>query len=226
MKELVAQPDRSLSRGYPIARLDEPRDPEAGPGKARQVHAQDRLSRKVARLLQAGDRPRRPGRQRPPRRRVRDRPQPRQARQAGRPRRMGHDAADGQRLLQPGHERDRLPRRDPPAAVLRPERRRRRELRRHRRGHRPRDRPRLRRPGLEVRRRRQHEQLVDRPRPQGIREPGQEADRAVQRLRADPVARPERQRRAHDRREHRRPGRPDDRLQGVPALAQGARRPR
>ena len=104
------------------------------------------------------------------RRHVRDRAQPRQARQAGRPRRMGHDAADGQRLLQPRHERDRLPRGDPAAAVLRHERRRRRQLRRHRRGDRPRDRPRLRRPGLEVRRRRQHEQLVDRPRPQGVRE--------------------------------------------------------
>ena len=76
-----------------------------------------------------------------------------QARRAGRPRRVVHDAADGQRLLQPGHERDRLPGRDPAAAVLRPRGRRRRQLRRHRRGHRPRDRPRLRRPGLAVRRR-------------------------------------------------------------------------
>ena len=33
----------------------------------------------------------------------------RQARQAGRPRRVGHDAADGQRLLQPVAQRDRLP---------------------------------------------------------------------------------------------------------------------
>ena len=42
-----------------------------------------------------------------------------QARQAGRPRRVGHDAADGQRLLQPDDERDRVPGRDPAAAVLR-----------------------------------------------------------------------------------------------------------
>ena len=34
--------------------------------------------------------------------------------------RVAHDAADGQRLLQPGDERDRLPRRHPAAAVLRP----------------------------------------------------------------------------------------------------------
>ena len=51
-------------------------------------------------------------------------------------------------------ERDRLPGRDPAAAVLRPERRSGGELRRHRRGHRPRDRPRLRRSGPPVRRRR------------------------------------------------------------------------
>ena len=54
----------------------------------------------------------------------------RQGRQAGRSRRVGHDAADRQRLLQPGPQRDRLPGRDPPAAVLRPGGRRRGELRR------------------------------------------------------------------------------------------------
>ena len=53
-----------------------------------------------------------------------------------------------------------------PAAILQPpffdrRRRRRRQLRRHRRGHRPRDRPRLRRPGLAVRRQRPAAQLVD-----------------------------------------------------------------
>ena len=55
----------------------------------------------------------------------------------------------------PQHERDRVPGRDPAAAVLQSRRGRRGELRRHRRGDRPRDRPRLRRPGLEVGRRRQ-----------------------------------------------------------------------
>ena len=43
----------------------------------------------------------------------------RQGGQADRSRGMGHDAADGQRVLQPGPQRDRLPRRDPAAAVLR-----------------------------------------------------------------------------------------------------------
>ena len=69
----------------------------------------------------------------------------------------------------PRHERDRLPRRDPAAAVLRRRGRRRRELRRHRRGDRPRDRPRLRRPGRQVRRRRQPRRLVDRRRPRRVR---------------------------------------------------------
>ena len=47
------------------------------------------------------------------------RPRAGQARRARRPRRVVHDPADGQRLLQPGHERDRLPRSDSAAAVLR-----------------------------------------------------------------------------------------------------------
>ena len=88
----------------------------------------------------------------------------RQARQADRPRRVVHDAADGERLLQPADERDRVPGRDPAAAVLRRRGRRRGELRRDRRRDRPRDRPRLRRPGRQVRRRRQPARLVDRRR--------------------------------------------------------------
>ena len=70
--------------------------------------------------------------------RLRARPQPRQDRPADRPHRVVHAAADGQRLLHAVDERDRLPRGDPAAAVLRPRRRRRRQLRRHRRGHRSR----------------------------------------------------------------------------------------
>ena len=70
------------------------------------------------------------------------------------------------------------------------------------------------------------QELVDRRRPQGVREADQDAGRAVQRLRAAAAPRPARQRRADDRREHRRPRRPGDRLQGVHALARAARRPR
>ena len=67
------------------------------------------------------------------------------------------------------HERDRLPRRHPPAAVLLRGRGRRRELRRHRRRDRPRDVARLRRLGQPVRRGRQPQELVDAGRPQGLR---------------------------------------------------------
>jgi predicted metalloendopeptidase len=58
---------------------------------------------------------------------------------------------------------------DPPAAVLRSHRGRRGELRRDRRDHRPRDRPRLRRPGAQVGRRRQPDRLVDPRRREGVR---------------------------------------------------------
>ena len=83
-----------------------------------------------------------------------------QGRQAGRSHRMGHDAADGQRLLQPAAERDRVPGRDPAAAVLRSEGGSGAQLRRHRRGHRPRNAARLRRPGRAVRLQGQLRQLV------------------------------------------------------------------
>ena len=56
-----------------------------------------------------------------------------QDRRPGGPRRVAVDPADGQRLLPPADERDRVPGRDPAAAVLRRRRRRRRQLRRHRR---------------------------------------------------------------------------------------------
>ena len=152
------QPDRGLSRGHPDARLDEPRDqarrpwrssPSSRPRSAIPTSgATTRSWRSAATTWWATSAA--------PTAFELDRDLAKLGKPVDRDR-VGHDAADGQRLLQPGHERDRLPRRDPPAAVLRPERRRRRELRRHRRGDRPRDRPRLRRPGLEVRRRRQHE---------------------------------------------------------------------
>ena len=162
MNQLVSNLTEAYRQDIQSLDLDEPRDQEEGAREAGQVHAQDRLSRRLARLLEAGDPPRRPRRQRPPLAGLRDRPPARQARQAGRPQRVGDDPADRQRLLQPGDERDRLPRRDLAAAVLRPRGRRRGELRRDRRRDRPRDRPRLRRPGVEVRRQRQPQRLVDR----------------------------------------------------------------
>ena len=56
---------------------------------------------------------------------------------AGRSRRVVHDAADRQRLLQPGQQRDLLPRRHPAATVFPGGRRPGAQLRRDRRGDRP-----------------------------------------------------------------------------------------
>ena len=100
-----------------------------------------------------------------------------QDRQADRPRRVADDPADGQRLLPPADERDRVPGRDPAAAVLRRRGRRRGELRRHRRRHRPRDRARLRRPGQQVRRRGHADRLVGAGRPGRVRAAREGADR-------------------------------------------------
>ena len=55
----------------------------------------------------------RPRRQRAPRAHPRARPPARPHRPADRPRRVVHDAADRQRVLQPAHERDRVPGGDP-----------------------------------------------------------------------------------------------------------------
>ncbi len=73
-------------------------------------------------------------------------------RQTGRQDRVGHDAADRQRLVQSAQERDHVPCGDPAATLLRRPRRRRAQLRWHRRGDRSRDDARLRRRGQPVRR--------------------------------------------------------------------------
>ncbi len=104
---------------------------------------------------------------------------------------------------------------DPAAAVLRRERRCGGELRRHRRGDRPRDGPRFRRPGQQVRLRGRAAQLVDRRRPRALRGAHARIGRAVRQLL--PAAGPVRQRRADDGREHRRPGRHLDGVHGLPA---------
>ena len=81
--------------------------------------------------------------------------------------------------LQRDQQRDHLSGRHPAAAVLRPGRRRRDQLRRDRRGDRPRDQPRLRRPGPQVRRRRQPARLVDGRRRASVRGARRQAGRAV-----------------------------------------------
>ena len=82
----------------------------------------------------------------------------------------------------PGTNEICFPAGDPAEAVLRRRRRPRGELRRHRRGHRPRDRPRLRRPGLGVRRERQPQRVVDRGRQGGVQGAVGQARRAVRRV--------------------------------------------
>ena len=75
-----------------------------------------------------------------------------------------------------------------PAGILQPPffnagRRRCGELRRHRRGDRPRDHPRLRRPGEPLRRRREHEKLVDLGGSRAIQRQDRQAGQAIRRLR-------------------------------------------
>lgn len=96
-----------------------PQTRERGAGQARQVHRQGRLPGEMAGLLHAGDRPRRPLRQLPARVRRQPRPRAGQTRRPGGQGRVVHDPADGQRVLQPGDERNRLPGSHFAAAVLR-----------------------------------------------------------------------------------------------------------
>ncbi len=70
--------------------------------------------------------------------------------------------------------------------------------------------------GVAVRRRRQPARLVDRRGQGRLPRTRRQADRPVRRPRAAGAARAEGQRWTHCRREHRRPGRADDRAQGVP----------
>ena len=173
------------------------------------VPAQDRLPREVPRLLRARGARRRPARQRARRVGVRDRPRS-SARSARRSTATSGSCCRRRvnAYYNPGINEICFPAGDPAEAVLRRRRRPGRELRRHRRGHRPRDRPRLRRPGLAVRRRRATSTTGGPPttRPRSRSAPTG-ADRAVRRLRAARPARRARQRRAHRRREHRRPRR-------------------
>ena len=184
MDELVGEPARGLPPLDHRPRLDERGDQAARVREAGHLPSEDRLPGEVPRLLRPRDHLRRPARQRAGGNGVRDRPRAAQDRVTGRPRRVVHAAADGERLLQPRHQRDLLPGRHPAAAVLRRRRRTGRELRRHRRRDRPRDRPRLRRPGCAVRRARQPQRLVDRRGQGSLRGEVQGADHAVRSLRA------------------------------------------
>ena len=149
-------------------------------GQALEVHGEDRLSGQVARLLVARGASRRPGRQRHARR------------ASGRTPTCSHSTGSRwtrcagamtpqtvNAYYSSTQQRDRLSGRDPAAAVLRSHRGRCGELRRDRRRHRPRDRPRLRRPGAQVGRRRQPARLVDPRGREGVRGAREQAGRAV-----------------------------------------------
>ena len=117
------------------------------------------------------------------RQRLRIPPHARAPGQARGPRRVVDGAPHRERVLRIDPERDRVPRRHPAAAVLRPEGRRRGELRRHRHGDRPRDHARLRRPGPPLRCRGQPSRMVDAGRPQALRGARPGHRHAVRRLR-------------------------------------------
>src|SRR3989442_586721 len=154
-------PRGSDARPPPQTRVDERCDAAASAREARHLREQDRLPRPVARLLGARRGARPLHHKRAACAGVRDPAPTREDRQAGRPRRVGHDAADGERLLQPGDERDRVPGRDPPAALFQSRRRRRDQLWRDGCGDRSRADPPLRRRGPPVRRRPELSRLGD-----------------------------------------------------------------
>ena len=116
MDALVGQPARGLPPLDHRPRLDDRGDQGAGVREARHLRAEDRLPGEVPRLLRARDQRRRPAGQRARGHRVRDRPRAAQDRLPRRPRRVVHAAADGERLLQPRHQRDLLPGRHPAEA--------------------------------------------------------------------------------------------------------------
>ena len=115
-------PGQPAHRGLPavhlLAGVDEPGHARARPGEAGPVHSQDRLPGALARLLRRRGRARRRTDLGAQRGAGGHGLFPAQADQAGGPRRVAHDAADGQRLLQPHDERDRLSRCDSPAAFF------------------------------------------------------------------------------------------------------------
>ena len=111
------QPHRGLPPLDHRAGLDDGEDEDRGAGQAGQVPTAHRLSEQVAGLLGARGARRRPGGQRDAGRRLRTGPLADQDRPTGGPRGVADDTADGQRLLPPAQERDRLSR--PPSCSRR-----------------------------------------------------------------------------------------------------------
>ena len=121
MDELVANLRKAMALNLAENAWMSDGDQEGSAGQARRVRSQDRLSATSSRPTTGLDdrarRRRSPTASPRPTGRLDD--QLAQARRAGRPDRVGHAAADGERLLQPALERDRVPGRHPAAAVLR-----------------------------------------------------------------------------------------------------------
>ena len=112
-------------------------DPQGRARQAGGVRAAHRLSGQIYRLFVDGDRPQRRAGQRDAFGGIRASARAVALPQSGRPQPVGHDPADGERILQSAGQPDHLPGRDPPAALFRRERRRGGELWRDRRDHRP-----------------------------------------------------------------------------------------
>ncbi len=93
------RPAHRAEGAHPEPDLDVRRHQGQGAGKAVALYRQDRLSRQVEGLFQADHQGGQPDGRRRGRFGLRMEPRPGQDRQAGRQERMGHDAADGQRLL-------------------------------------------------------------------------------------------------------------------------------
>ena len=227
MKQLVANLIEAYRQDIQDARLDEPRDQEEGPGEARQVHAQDRLSRQVARLLASWRSAATTwwATSAAPSAFELDRDLAKLGKPVDRSE-WGMTPQTVNAYYNPGMNEIVFP-----AAILQPPFF---DLKAddavnyggigavigHEIGHGFDDQ------GSKYDGDGNMNELVDRRRPQGVRQAGQDADRAVQRLRARPAPRPARQRGADDRREHRRPGRPDHRLQGLQDRRSTGPRPR
>ena len=177
------EPARRAEGAHREPRLDERRDQDEGAGEVGRVHPQDRLPRQVARLDRPGDQPRQL---------LRQRRSPRtqfnygwQLAKIGKPvdqTEWGMTPQTVNAYYNPLQQRDHVPGRDPAAAVLRPQGRRRAQLRRHRRGDRPRDDARLRRPGQPLRAHGQLRELVDEGRCREVHGADRQAGRAVRRL--------------------------------------------
>ena len=220
MEALVDNLREAYRRRHRQARMDGARDQEAGAGEAREVHAEDRLSEQVARLLEARDQEGRSRRQHDARlRRTRTTIQLGKAGKPIDPEQWGmtpqtinayynpvrNEIVFPAAILQPPFfnlEADDAVNYGGIGAVIG-----------HEMGH-----------GFDDQGRRFDATGALRDwwtqdRRSGISEARQGARRAVQRVRA--AARPARQRRADARREHRRPDRPGDRAPGVSAVAQG-----